>query len=121
MQGTLIHMPSTVSHTFYGLFKDIQTFIGTIVGFLGVCLTLWYNARVADQRRAEEIAHDRKTTRVALSSELSAIQKTLRGWQGVFNDLEKQDEVALPRSFDADGASRAYRAALPKIGLLTEE
>lgn len=114
-------MSSTALQTLYETFKDIQSFIGTIVGFFGVCLTLWYNAHVAENRRTKEIAHERKTTRVALASELSAMQTTLKFWKELLDEVVKRGEVGLPRSFDADGASRAYRAALPKIGLLTEE
>lgn len=93
---------------------------GTLVGFAGVCLTLWFNASQAEKRRADEIKHERKTTRTALSSELLLIQKSLNMWKEVLDELVEDDEVALPRSFEADGASRAYRAALPKIGLLAE-
>jgi hypothetical protein len=104
----------------YALAKDFQTLFGTLVGFAGVCLTLWFNARVADNKRATEIAHDRNTTRVALSSELSVIKRSVEAWKDVLDQVAKEGHVALPRSFDAEGGSRAYRAALPKIGLLTE-
>ncbi len=113
-------MPPDSTLTLYAFVKDFQALLGTLVGFAGVCLTLWFNANQAEKRRADEIKHDRKTTRAALSSELTLIQKSLATWQGVLSELVKTGEVALPRSFEADGASRAYRSALPKIGLLSE-
>ena len=39
----------------------------------------------------------------------------------MLDDLRNEGKAALPRAFDAEGASRGYRAALPKIGLLTEQ
>ncbi len=106
--------------TWYAFFKDFQTLFGTLVGFGGVCLTLWFNAWQASRTRADDIDHDRNTTRVTLSSELWVLQRSLRAWKEVLDEIQKSGEVALPRSFDAEGASRAYRAALPNIGLLTE-
>lgn len=113
-------MPTEPPFTWYALAKDFQTLFGTLVGFAGVCLTLWFNARVGDSRRADEIAHDRRTLRFALASELSIIQLSLNSWKEILDEIEIEGSVALPRSFDAEGASRAYRATLAKIGLLTE-
>jgi|SoiMethySBSTD1v2_1073268.scaffolds.fasta_scaffold208299_2 hypothetical protein len=113
-------MPKTQPDTWYYFFKDFQTAIGTIVGFIGVCVTLWYNDRVANNRRLKDIDHDRATTRLALTSELSVIQRSLNAWKAVFDGIEREGKIGFARSFDAEVASRAYRAALPKIGLLTE-
>lgn len=114
--GAHIHMLETLSD----IFKNFQNLIGTVVGFAGVCLTLWYNAHVAEKRRAAEIAHDRNTTRVTLSSEVTVIQNSLKDWKEILDQVDKDGQIALPRSFDADGASRGYRASLNHIGLLTE-
>ena len=113
-------MPSPEPQTWYALFKDFQNILGTLVGFGGVCLTLWFNARVTDRRRAHEIDHDRNTTRITLASELTVIQRSLRDWNEVLDGVAKEGHVALPRSFDAEGGCRGYRSALAKIGLLTE-
>ncbi len=107
--------------TWYALFKDFQTALAALFGFTGVCLTLLFNAWLANRTRTEHITHDRRTTRLTLSSELSVIQKSLQDWKEVLDDLRNEGKAALPRAFDAEGASRGYRAALPKIGLLTEQ
>jgi len=116
----IIHMLDISSETIVYVLKEYQSLIGTVVGFIGVCITLWYNAHVAERRRTKEIAHQRMTSRVALTSELSAIQTTLKSWKQALDKLADQGEVGLPRPFNAEGASRAYRAVLPTIGLLTE-
>jgi hypothetical protein len=113
-------VPTDPPLTWYTFVKDFQALVGTLVGFGGVCLTLWANARVTEVRRADEIGHDRNAVRVMLLAELSNICVQLKEWQEVLDDVAREKQIALPRSFDAEASSRAYRAALPKVGLLSE-
>jgi hypothetical protein len=108
----------------YDLLRDFQGIVGTVitgvVGFTGVILTLKRNAENANRLRLAGLAHDAETTRLTLSSELSVIERSLRAWREAFDEERRAGRHVLARSFNADGASRAYRAALPKIGLLNE-
>ena len=104
----------------YSTLKDFQGIIGTvitgIVGFTGVILTLRRNAQNAANVRLATLAHDIATTRLMLCSELTVMERSLKAWREVL----ESSPGAIPRSFGADGLCRAYRAALPKLGLLTE-
>lgn len=113
-------MAAEPSPTSYALLKDFQNVFGTLVGFGGVCLTLWYNARIARFNRSDELARERAATRAMLLGELRRILVVLVQTEKVVDSLNQPDEVALPRKFNSQTHSRAYEAALPRIGLLTE-
>jgi len=102
----------------YGLLKDFQGLIGTLVGFSGVCLTLIVNARLAERKRTTEIQHDRATTRTAILSELLVVEEQLREFNDVLDEARKQLSTARPRKFSAESTSRTFRSAIGRIGLL---
>lgn len=102
-------MPADPPLTLCAFAKDFQTLFGTLVGFGGVCLTLWFNAHQAEKRRVDEIKHDRNATRIALSSELSVIHESLTTWKDVLDELDGAGETALPRLFGLT-APRAHIA-----------
>jgi hypothetical protein len=60
-----------MTHTF---FKDYQSAIVGAVGFLGVMLTLWVNARLARISRETTITHQRNSVRAAIAGELGLLE-----------------------------------------------
>jgi hypothetical protein len=62
----------------YQLLRDFQAGIAGILGFLGVILTLWINARLARAARLNAIEHERTSVRVAFAEELKLIEKSLK-------------------------------------------
>jgi hypothetical protein len=104
----------------YDIVKDFQTAIGTAVGFTGVCFTLIMSFRLTNQKRNDDLASERAATRTALASELEAVSRSVRRSKQIFDDLKARGLIAFPRTFNPESQSRAYRAILPKIGLLTE-
>jgi len=95
--------------------NNYQTLIGVVVGFTGVILTLWYNAKTARDQRDEEREHERKALRVALIAELQINRNALE---------EKSRQIRENSSMGAlvptDRMDGAYQSFLPRIGLLSK-
>ena len=98
--------------------NNYQTLIGVVVGFTGVILTLWYNAKTARDQRDEEREHERKALRAALIAELQinryALEENSR--QLKENPPTERREAYMP----TDRMDGAYQSFLPRIGLLSE-
>ena len=54
-----------------------QALIAGLLGFLGICITLCLNARLARKMRQDEIAQKRQTLRVALLEEIKEIRRDM--------------------------------------------
>ena len=88
--------------------------------FTGVIFTIWFNARAARRQKADERDHERETLRVALAEELTIIHESLS---------RNADQVEAKASAKPDGAfwipadrmDDAYRAFVPKVGMLAKD
>lgn len=110
-------MPEPASSAW--LLKDWLTLVGTIVGFGGVCLTLYVNALIASRKAAADRKNEESGVRTTLMSELLVVQVFLEEWRDRMDRREDKTSFYLPYPWDAEGLSRAYRASLPKLPFLT--
>jgi hypothetical protein len=62
---------------FYEVVKDFQSGIVGILGFIGVIITLWWNAHVAAVARNEQLHDAQVTLQSALHQELVSIREEL--------------------------------------------
>src|SRR5262249_34672253 len=62
---------------FYNIVKDFQSGIVGILGFIGVIITLWWNAHVAAVARNEQFHDAQVTPQSALHRELESIRQEL--------------------------------------------
>lgn len=98
--------------------NNYQTLIVGFVGFAGVILTLWYNAKTARDQRNEEREHERKALRAALIAELQINRDSLEGnLRKLKENPPKEEGGAFVPTDRMDGA---YRSFLPRIGLLSK-
>src|SRR4051812_21261082 len=58
-------------------FIKVQTSIVGVIGFTGVMITLWWNARLARQGRLATLRQTRRTLRTALREELTLVRAHL--------------------------------------------
>ena len=103
--------------------EKFQVLIVGFFGFLGVCITLAYNAHLARTMQRNELDHERQTLRGALLEELKIIQKAL---------LDEANSIDTNRAWDMDqGKSKSYcvpiapmddvyRSSINRIGLLPQ-
>ncbi|MAZ02539.1 MAG: hypothetical protein CMN56_05315 [Sneathiella sp.] len=104
--------------------KDFQTGIVGILGFAGVILTLWWNARLQRKSREHEIEIERKALHIALLTELNVVHKIFSyNIRTLSENMEKmrigQNLGDLAYGFDEP--SRVFDANIHKIGLLGQE
>lgn len=101
--------------TFFDNLERYQNLLVGAIGFVGVTLTLWFNARQARNVRAAERAQERESTRSALTAELEIHRAALRGnIEGI--DPEREQGAMVP----TDPMDDAFKAFLPSVGLLSE-
>src|SRR5215510_14563969 len=75
---------------FYNIVKDFQSGLVGILGFIGVIITLWWNAHSAEQNRVHELDQARQTLQSALHQELQSIREELTNTKQHANDRSLQ-------------------------------
>jgi len=100
-------------------FARYQTFIVGVLGFTGVMLTLWWNARQARRQREAVIEHDRTSVRRALLEQLKFLKLSFEDRDRTMGEAEKDgsDAFLVP----TDTMTDAYHRLIDRIGLLTAE
>ncbi len=104
---------------FWDVLETYQTIVVGFVGFGGVIITIWFNAKIArDERRAER-DHERDILRVALIAELKINRRTLTENTNTLreNSSDPEGKAFIP----TDLMNHAYQALLPRIGVLSED
>jgi hypothetical protein len=101
--------------------EEFQTLTVGVVGFAGVILTLWFNARQAREQRREERRHECQTLRTALIEELRInrewlVRNTEKVIKDTINDLTEERGYFAP----TDPMDDAYRAFRHRIGFLSQ-
>lgn len=119
-----VEEPWTISYSI-----NIGTFISTLVGFIGVIVTLWYNAYQArkqqerqwqhEQEKAEaKDANDRTALRNALTVELEEILSALQMFLEYTEENKGEGFIGfIPLNVELSTA--IYRAVLPRITILS--
>ncbi|OCH29981.1 hypothetical protein A6D99_04275 [Aliivibrio fischeri] len=101
---------------FIELFKEYQTFIAGILGFIGVILTLVINARNEEKSRNASAKNQRDALRLCLIQELELIKSS---YIAVIEGLSEPKELApvmyMPKRVHAE----VYRQLLNQFGLLS--
>ena len=95
--------------------EDHQILMAGIIGFSGVMLTLWNNARQKRIQRRKERFHERQTLRVALAEELRINRQS-------FVESKKTLATHGPGEYwvPTDEMEDVYRAFIDRIGLLSQ-
>ena len=104
--------------------EDI-TYIPTLVGFLGVVLTLLVNAWLSRNQQERSVQHERSVLRVALQSELcrvrELINQRIKTLTAKPTNLTDGSTRSIIFSFvNSENLSVVYESQLHKIGLLTQ-
>ena len=102
--------------------QQYQTMIIGFVGFAGVIITLFANARLARKAREEARRHERQTLRVALGEELTVLRDSYAGnAKDCAKDREKNPVPAPDGVFNVPTYSMTdvYDSSLGKIGILS--
>ena len=101
-------------YTFFTWLKGYQILIGGIIGFCGVIVALWSNAKQLRRQRLKERFYERQTLRVALIEELKINRSSLTS----SIDQLKEDfpEFWMP-TYDMDDVFKAF---VGRIGVLTQ-
>lgn len=111
---------------------NIGTVISTVVGFAGLIITLWYNAKQAREQQDRQWQHEqeraktkdddeRAALRGALTAELQAMLLTIQVFLDEYAEEEKRKELVPlpPVPVDAELSTAIYRAVLPRITMLS--
>ena len=97
--------------------ERFQTILVGILGFAGVILTLWYNAREARRQGEHVLNNERASICAALHAELSihrtSLQKAIADF-GMIKKSETEKTLVVP----INPMSSVYSALLPRIGVL---
>lgn len=99
----------------YAVLKDFQSGMVGVLGFTGVMLTLWWNARLARIAREVTLEHERLTLRVALSQEMRILRSMLAP------NIILLREGTGSQVIGPIPASTIYDTNISKIGTLTEK
>jgi len=100
---------------FYNIVKDFQSGLVGILGFIGVIITLWWNAHSAEQNRVHELDQARQTLQSALHQELQSIREELTNIKQHANDRSLQSfQFTLEQPY-------VYRTLVKDIGILQPE
>lgn len=111
---------------------NIGTVISTVVGFAGLIITLWYNAKQAREQQDRQWQHEqegakakdadeRAALRGALTAELQAMLLTIRMFLEEYAEEGKREELIPlpPVPVDAELSTAIYQAVLPRITMLS--
>jgi hypothetical protein len=99
------------------LLKEYQTLVVGILGFTGVILTLFTNARLNRKQHTRQIEHERTALKAALSIELSIIRDAFRDRIETIGNTTGTPGMWVP----VDTMTDAYSRLIDKIGLLSRE
>ena len=94
--------------------EKFQELIGTLVGFAGVMLTLWFNARQERQQHQRQVEHERSAIRAMLLAELK------RNSEAFADNIERLTEGPAARSLIVPTKSvvEIYDRLLDRVGFL---
>lgn len=95
--------------------EDYQTLISGSVGFIGIIITLFINARLARKARVEEIAHEQNALRTALAAEITIYLESLA--KNINKGVPSAGSPILVPILDTN---EIYALSREKLGLLTE-
>ena len=98
--------------------ETYQTLAVGIVGFVGVIVTILFNAKISRDQRRDERDHERNTLRVALIAELKINRRSLRENADTLKEASSDTEDAF---VPTDPMDDVYRAFVPRIGLLSQD
>src|SRR5712671_1506325 len=98
---------------FYNVIKDFQSGVVGILGFIGVIITLWWNAHSAEQTRVQERNEARHTLQSALRQELQSIREELANIKG-YGNAKSSVQFTLEQPY-------VYRTLVKDIGTLPPE
>lgn len=98
---------------FYNVIKDFQSGLIGILGFIGVIITLWWNAHSAEQTRVQERNQARHTLQSALQQELRSIREELANIKRSAID-KSSAQFTLEQPY-------VYRTLVKDIGTLESE
>ena len=101
----------------YQIAKDFQTLIVGVLGFAGVIITLFINAKASRKQHERAICHEQKALRKALIGELSLIRESFAGTA----EVGKEEEFPSSAFFSVDQNNLVYRSLIQKIGILSPE
>lgn len=97
------------------ILESFQTLIAGALVFLGVVLTLWFNAWIARKNRAEELKSEKSIVQTALIQELKVIKGSIKeGAEKIEEAKRVGATLAVPRRPMLD----VYNTYLPRLGLL---
>jgi hypothetical protein len=97
--------------------QQFQTAIVGIIGFTGVILTLWWNARLARNVRTEAIKHDRVTLRATLLEELKVLKSSYERAGTELGEVDRDSGGGM--SIPLDPLTAVYDQMLTRLGLLS--
>ncbi len=106
-----------MNYCLYLIFKDFQSLIVGIIGFSGVMLTLYINARIGRTNIKNGIEHERNMLKNALSSELD-FSLTLFQKMVTPSNMAGQKVNAF---YPEETPQLVYKAFISKLGLLSSE
>ena len=81
-----LSLPDWMTATSDSWLSDHQVLVGGLIGFTGVCVSVFSTAWLQSRARKSERLHRANSIRVALSAELREIQY---GWVDLINNVEK--------------------------------
>ena len=97
---------------------NIDTYIVGGLGFLGVILTLYANARLARKMRTNEIASERKIIVIALLEELDVILNQIKYCKGLIEEFDLPSLKFI--NFPIHRENLIFETSSEKLGLLSE-
>jgi hypothetical protein len=102
----------------YELAKDFQSLMVGVVGFVGVIVTLWRNARL--QRQLEERREDREAgaLRTALIEELKQQREALRDTADSLATAQTSQDETQGSLIPLERFDTVFRRSLERLGLL---
>jgi hypothetical protein len=101
-----------------GIMERFQTILVGFLGFAGVMLTLWYNARAARRQSERVLGNEQASICAALHAELTIHREALQKAVADFA-ITKESGVDKTLVIPIDPMSSVYDALLPRIGVLS--
>ena len=98
-----------------------QALIAGLLGFLGICITLCLNARLARKMRQDEIAQKRQTLRVALLEEIKVVRKDMNAAVlSLDSDRSSTDHYSEQEKYYVPiyPMNDVYKSSIERIGIL---